>query len=94
MALLTGVPVIPVAQWGAHRLLGRYSKVLKPFPRKKITVMAGPPIELDDLRAKPLDNESLREASTRIMDTLTDMVEQMRGEKAPAVRFDMRKKTT
>ena len=42
MALTTGVPVIPVAQWGAHRLLGRYSKVLKPIPRKKVTVVAGP----------------------------------------------------
>ncbi len=94
MALLTGVPVVPVAQWGAHRLLGHYSKVLKPIPRKKITVKAGPPIELDDLRARPLDNDALREASTRIMDTLTAMVEEMRDEKAPAVRFDMRKKST
>ncbi len=94
MALMTGVPVIPVAQWGAHRLLGRYSKVIKPFPRKKITVKAGPPIELDDLRAGPLDNDALREASTRIMQTLTAMVEEMRGEKAPEVRFDMRKKSS
>ena len=34
MALEAGVPVVPVAQWGAQRLLGRYSKVLKPIPRK------------------------------------------------------------
>lgn len=94
MALMTGVPVIPVAQWGAHRLLGRYSKVIKPFPRKKITVKAGPPIDLEDLRAGPLDNDALREASTRIMDTLTAMVEDIRGEKAPEVRFDMRKKSS
>lgn len=92
MALETGVPIVPVAQWGAHRLLGSYSKLLKPFPRKKVTVVAGPPIELDDLRAGPIDNEAVKEASKRIMDTLTAMVEQLRGEKAPAVRFDMRKK--
>lgn len=94
MALETGVPVIPVAQWGAHRLLGRYSKWPKPIPRKKVTVKVGPPIPLDDLRERPLDNETLREASTRIMDALTVMVEQMRGETAPTVRFDMRRKTT
>src|SRR5690606_36211530 len=50
MALTTGVPVVPVAQWGAQRLLGRYSKVLKPIPRKRVTVVAGPPVDLDDLR--------------------------------------------
>lgn len=91
MALETGVPIVPVAQWGAQRLLGRYSKVLRPIPRKKVTVVAGPPIELDDLRAGPIDNEAVRQASTRIMDTLTSMVEELRGEKAPAVRHDMRK---
>lgn len=91
MALETGVPVIPVAQWGAHKLLGHYSKRLHPLPRKVVTVKAGPPIDLDDLRGQPIDNEKLREASTRIMDTLTAMVEEMRGEKAPAERYDMRK---
>lgn len=91
MALTTGVPVIPVAQWGAHRLLGRYSKVLKPFPRKKVTVVAGPAIDLDDLRAKPVSNEVLREATDRIMATLTRMVEELRGKPAPAVPFNMRK---
>ena len=93
MALTTGVPVIPVAQWGAHRLLGRYSKVLKPIPRKKVTVVAGPPIDLDDLRAKPMTNEVLREATDRIMATLTRMVEQLRGEVAPAVPYNMRKQS-
>jgi 1-acyl-sn-glycerol-3-phosphate acyltransferase len=91
MALITGVPVIPVAQWGAHRLLGRYSRVLKPIPRKKVTVVAGPAIDLDDLRKKPMTNEVLREATDRIMATLTRMVEQLRGEPAPAVPYDMRK---
>jgi 1-acyl-sn-glycerol-3-phosphate acyltransferase len=91
MALDTGVPVIPVAQWGAHHLLGHYSKRLHPLPRKKVTVKVGRPIYLDDLRTKPLDNDKLREASKRIMDALTEMVEEMRGETAPAERYDMRK---
>lgn len=92
MALETGVPIVPVAQWGAHRLLGRYGKVLKPIPRKKVTVVAGPPIPLDDLRQGSIDNEAVKEASTRIMDTLTAMVEELRGEKAPAERYNMRMK--
>jgi 1-acyl-sn-glycerol-3-phosphate acyltransferase len=95
MALETGVPVIPVAQWGAHRLLGRYKKLLKPFPPKKITVVAGPEIDLDDFRGRPLSNEVLRGATDRIMATLTSMVEEIRGETAPSEPFNMhRKKTT
>lgn len=91
MALEADVPVIPVAQWGAHRLLRTYGKLLKPFPRKKITVVAGPPIELADLRDKPVSAESLREATNRIMGTLTDMVADIRGEEPPASPYDMRK---
>ncbi len=91
MALTADVPVIPVAQWGAHRLLGRYSKLLKPIPRKKVTMVAGPAIDLDDLRGKPLTSELLREATDRIMATLTRMVEELRGEKAPAVPYNMNK---
>lgn len=91
MALATGVPVIPVAQWGAQRLLGRYKKLLKPIPRKKITVIAGPPIDLDDLRGKPITNELLREATDRIMATLTGMVAEIRQETPPAEPYDMRK---
>jgi len=91
MALTTGVPVVPVAQWGAQRLLGHYSKWLKPIPRKKVTVIAGPPIDLDDLRALPISKRTMREATDRIMATLTSMVEEMRGERAPAVPYDMRK---
>jgi 1-acyl-sn-glycerol-3-phosphate acyltransferase len=92
MALEANVPVIPVAQWGAHRLLSPYSKLLKPFPRKKITVIAGPPVDLDEFRDRPLDTETLRAATNKIMATLTSMLEEIRGEQAPAKPFDLRDK--
>ncbi|RHA44027.1 lysophospholipid acyltransferase family protein [Cellulomonas rhizosphaerae] len=91
LALMTRAPVIPVAQWGAQDLLGRYSKWFKPIPPKKITVVAGPPVDLDDLYGRPLDNVTLREATERVMDAITALLEDVRGEKAPAVRYDMRK---
>ena len=90
MAIDAGVPIVPVAQWGAHRLLAPYGKVLKPIPRKRITVVAGPPIDLSDL-AGTGDAESLRIATDRIMGTLTSMLAEIRGEDAPAVAWDMRK---
>lgn len=91
MALEADVPVIPVAQWGAHRLLGNYGKILHPIPRKRVTVVAGPPVPLDDLRGRPVTADLLREATDRIMGTLTDMVADIRGEQPPAEPYNMRK---
>jgi len=91
LALTTRAPVVPVAQWGPQNLLGRYAKVLKPIPRKKVTIVAGPPVDLDDLYGRPQDTATLREATERVMDAITRLLEEVRGESAPAVRYDMRK---
>jgi 1-acyl-sn-glycerol-3-phosphate acyltransferase len=90
IALSAGAPVIPVAQWGAHEILAPYSKRPRLFPRKTISMSAGPPVDLDDLRDQPLTPEVLREATTRIMDDVTRLLEEIRGERAPAERFDPR----
>ena len=92
LALTTRAPVVPVAQWGMQDLLGRYAKVLRPFPRKKVTVVAGPPVDLSDLYDRPHDTATLREATERVMTAITGLLEQVRGEQAPAERFDMRRK--
>lgn len=91
LALTTRAPVVPIAQWGAQDLLGPYAKVLKPFPRKTVTVVAGPPVHLDDLYDRPQDAAVLREATERVMAALTALLEDVRGEKAPAERFVWRK---
>jgi len=92
LALTTRAPVVPIAQWGAQDLLGRYKKVLKPFPRKKVRVVAGPPVDLDDLYGRPLDAATLREATERVMTAITTLLEGVRGEQAPDVRFDVRRR--
>lgn len=91
MALAHDVPVIPIAQWGAHELLPQYSKRPSLVPRKKVVVQAGPPVDLEEFRGRPLDIEVLRSATDRIMATLTSMLEEIRGEKAPAKPWDMRR---
>jgi 1-acyl-sn-glycerol-3-phosphate acyltransferase len=91
LALTTQAPVIPVAQWGAQNLLARYGKLLKPFPRKLVTVVAGPPVYLDDLYGRPQDTKTLREATERVMAAITGLLEEIRGEEPPAIRYDMRK---
>jgi 1-acyl-sn-glycerol-3-phosphate acyltransferase len=90
IALSSGVPVIPVAQWGAHTILPPYTKKPLLLPRKTIAMTAGRPVPLDDLREEPMTPEVLREATSRIMDEITRLLEEIRGERAPAERFDPR----
>ncbi|PJI93252.1 lysophospholipid acyltransferase family protein [Luteimicrobium subarcticum] len=92
LALTSRVPVVPVAQWGAQDVLGRYSKVFKPFPRKLVHVHAGTPVDLSDLYDRPLDTVTLREATDRVLDAITALLAEIRGEQPPAERFDMRRK--
>ena len=92
IALETGCPVIPVGQWGAQQLLAPYAKRPDLFPRKRVTMKVGKPIDLSDLAAKqPRTIAVIQEATDRIMAAITELVEEVRGETAPAERFDMRK---
>lgn len=94
IALASGCPVIPVAQWGANQILpGKkltYPRLWPLFPKAHFTVVAGDPIVLDDLRAQDLSREVIVEASNRIMDAITALVEQIRDERAPDTRLDLR----
>ena len=88
IALATGCPVIPVGQWGVQDLLPAYSLRPRLLPRTTTSYKVGDPVDLADLMGKPVTNEVLREATDRIMAAITVLVEDLRGEKAPAVRFD------
>jgi 1-acyl-sn-glycerol-3-phosphate acyltransferase len=90
IALSSDVPVVPLAQWGAQHILAPYAKRPRLLPRKTISMRAGTPVPLDDLRKLPMTPEVLREATNRIMDEVTRLLEEIRGEQAPAVRFDPR----
>ena len=83
IALTTGAPVIPAAQWGPQDILAPYGKVLKLFPRKTMKVWAGDPVDLTDLRDQPITAATLREANDRIMRAITLLLAEQRGEPAP-----------
>lgn len=91
LALASRLPVVPIAQWGAHRTLPRYGRLPKLWPRKRVTVVAGEPVDLSDLYDKPLDNAVLSEATERVMAAITDLLADLRGEEAPRARFDLRR---
>lgn len=88
LALQTGAPLIPVGQWGIQELLPYPTHALKPFPRKTARMLVGEPVDLDDLRGAPLTAAVLRTGTERMMDDLTALVERLRGETAPAGRWN------
>ncbi|MFE3325564.1 lysophospholipid acyltransferase family protein [Streptomyces sp. NPDC059176] len=92
VALLTKAPVVPVAQWGANLAMPPYAKEnkLRLFPRKTLIVQAGPPVDLSRFHGLEPTPEVLREATEAIMAAITELLEEVRGEKAPTEPYDHR----
>jgi 1-acyl-sn-glycerol-3-phosphate acyltransferase len=90
LALTTGAPVIPVAHWGAQRLWPYGTKKFRPFPRKRMRVIAGPAVDLSKYEGRPLDGPTLNAATADIMRAIADLLGELRGEKAPETLYDHR----
>jgi 1-acyl-sn-glycerol-3-phosphate acyltransferase len=88
IALRTGAPVLPIAQWGAQDVLAPYSKKFNFFPRKTLRVTAGEPIDLRAKFGKEINADSLQKSTEYLMDVITGMLAEIRDEQPPAVRFD------
>lgn len=84
IALETGVPVIPLANWGTHHLLPSDAVLPRGFPRKTVHLIAGPPVDLSDLSGSATPSrEVLEEATKRIMAAVTELLAEIRGERPP-----------
>ncbi|TDK27711.1 1-acyl-sn-glycerol-3-phosphate acyltransferase [Arthrobacter crusticola] len=88
LALQTGAPVVPMAHWGAHEVFPRYARRLYLFPRKTSRVIVGDPVDLSDFRDRPVTRDTLNEATDRILDAVTALLAELRGEQPPAERWD------
>ena len=93
LALATGAPVIPVAQWGPQLFLGRDQRP-HPFPRKRVQVKAGPPVDLSRWEGSPADAQTLREVTDAIMSDVAALVGELRGETPPEEVFVYRKQAS
>jgi 1-acyl-sn-glycerol-3-phosphate acyltransferase len=87
MALDADIPIIPMAHWGAQLVLPRYGK-LSVFPRKTIVVKYGDAVDLSAYRGKPMNTALLADATNLVMNDITALLEDLRGEAAPAERWD------
>ena len=88
MALESGIPVVPMAHWGAHEVFPRYAKRFHIFPRKTSRLVVGEPVDLSAFAGKTLDKTTLTEATNLIMDAITALLADLRGEEPPAERWD------
>ena len=91
LAILSQVPVIPCAQWGAQKILPAYSKKPKLFPRTKVIVVAGEPLNFSKWAGRAEDPVALEEATAYVMSAVTKLLENLRGETAPSEVFDPKK---
>jgi UMF1 family MFS transporter len=94
LALESGAPIVPVAQWGTLDVAGeegtRHRSLLLPITRPRVDVLVGPPI---DLRAElglgpvapggQVSSAQLRAGADIVMAALVRQLEVLRGEPAP-----------
>ncbi|WP_431807217.1 lysophospholipid acyltransferase family protein [Microbacterium paraoxydans] len=89
LALADGIPLIPMAQWGTQEIMGRYQKGLSLWPlRKHVRALVGDPVDVADLRGRANEPAALTEATNRLMNAITALLEELREEKAPAERWN------
>ena len=88
LSLEHGIPIVPVAHWGTQNVMARYSNKISFFPRHTIDIKVGDPVDLSAFVGKPLTSSTLVEATAVVMDAITHVLEDLRAEKAPAIRWN------
>jgi len=81
--LATGVPVVPIATWGAQQIFDPRVRKLHLKPRTPVTVVAGPPIDLSHWKGAEPTAANLYAITDEIMAVLRVMVGEIRGETPP-----------
>lgn len=88
MALAADIPLIPAAHWGTQQIMPRYGRKISVFPRKRVRIKFGDPVDLSAYRGRALDSTELSEATDLVMDAITALVADLRDETPPAERWD------
>ncbi|QRZ62327.1 1-acyl-sn-glycerol-3-phosphate acyltransferase [Rothia sp. ZJ932] len=91
LALATGAPVVPIAHWGDHEFLPYSGKPVF-GKRHRAVVSIGDPLDFSDLvdkngSSKPT-RAQLMEVTDRMMDSVTELLADIRGEEAPTGRWN------
>jgi 1-acyl-sn-glycerol-3-phosphate acyltransferase len=84
LALASGVPVVPVAIWGAQDILPYGSTKPHLWPRHTVHMLAGPPVDLTEFEGQPFTRDVLRGATNKIMGDVAKLLAELRGGQPPA----------
>jgi len=83
IALVTGAPVIPVVNWGTQDVLPPRTGTPRLLPRRRVSIVAGPPVDLSRWLGGPRTRTALDGATAAIMADVTALLAEVRGEPAP-----------
>jgi 1-acyl-sn-glycerol-3-phosphate acyltransferase len=86
LALLTGAPLVPFAQWGAQEVIPPYRYRLKLLPRKTMQLSIGEPLDMSKYQNQPLTDELLAAATDELMQEISNLLGELRGQSAPTIR--------
>ena len=85
LALVTGAPVVPVANWGAETVFDPRTNRLKVHLRTPVTVAAGKPIDLSRWAGANPSRVVLEQMTEAIMLDIRDLIGEVRHAPPPAL---------
>ena len=88
LALADGIPLIPMAHWGAQDILPRYGKLSFWPLRRRVKVIVGDPVDISEFRGKTAQPAALAAGTDRLMGAISQLLSQLRGEPAPEKRWN------
>lgn len=88
LALADGIPLIPMAHWGAQDILPRYGKLSLWPLRRRVTVIVGDPVDISDFGDRATQPVALAEGTDRLMAAIAGLLSQLRGVPAPEKRWN------
>lgn len=87
LAKAANIPLIPAAHWGTQRLMPRYGRGIRPFPRKRIDVVFGDPLDLSDV-TDGQNQAQVTRATEKLMSEIAKLAGELRGVEPPEKRWD------
>ena len=88
LALADGIPLIPMAHWGAQDILPRYGKLSLWPLRRHVQVIVGDPVDLSEYSGRTAQPAALIAGTDRLMNAIAQLLSQLRGEPAPTTRWN------
>ncbi|WP_159498584.1 1-acyl-sn-glycerol-3-phosphate acyltransferase [Microbacterium sp. 18062] len=88
LALAGGIPLIPMAHWGVERIFPRYGRLSLWPLRKRVRVVIGPALDLEGFSDRSQHPGAQLEATGILMDDIAGLLGGLRGEQAPAERWN------